>query len=118
LATVDPQDTWQQHFADTVIEGYFLGDPRVAELMAREAPVAAEELAAWGCPFARTPDGHIDQLYFGAHRRRRTAYVGDVTARARARHPHSRREAEARQRAAPTATGAAWPAGAPGERGS
>src|SRR5204862_8124021 len=58
LATVDPQDTWHQHFADTLIEGYFLGDPRVAELMAREAPVAVEELAAWGCPFARTPDGH------------------------------------------------------------
>src|SRR5437763_1791433 len=82
LATVDPQDTWHQHFPDTLIEGYFLGDPRVAELMAREAPVAVEELAAWGCPFARTPDGHIDQRYFGAHRWRRTAYVGDVTGRA------------------------------------
>src|SRR5690349_24576892 len=57
LATVDPEDTWEQHFADTIIEGYFLGDPRVAEIMAREAPRAVMELAEWGCPFARTPDG-------------------------------------------------------------
>ena len=35
LATVDPEDSWQQHFADTLKEGYFLSDPRVAEIMAR-----------------------------------------------------------------------------------
>jgi succinate dehydrogenase / fumarate reductase flavoprotein subunit len=33
-------------------EGYDLSDPRVVELMAREAPAAIEELADWGCPFA------------------------------------------------------------------
>jgi succinate dehydrogenase / fumarate reductase, flavoprotein subunit len=82
VATVDHQDSWQQHFADTVIEGYFLGDPRVAEIMTREAPAAVEELAGWGCPFARTPEGLIDTRYFGAHRWRRTCYVGDVTGKA------------------------------------
>src|SRR6478736_4340025 len=51
LGTRDPEDSWQQHFADTVAEGYFLGDPRVAELVAREAPAAVQELALWGCPF-------------------------------------------------------------------
>src|SRR5207249_6032639 len=30
LDTVDPQDSWQQHFGDTLREGYFLADPRVA----------------------------------------------------------------------------------------
>jgi succinate dehydrogenase / fumarate reductase, flavoprotein subunit len=82
LGTMDPQDSWEQHFADTIIEGYFLGDPRVAEIMAREASAAVAELAEWGCPFARTADGRIDQRYFGAHRWRRTAYVGDVTGKA------------------------------------
>jgi succinate dehydrogenase / fumarate reductase flavoprotein subunit len=82
LGTVDPQDSWQQHFADTLREGYFLADPRVVELLAREAPAAVLELAEWGAPFARTPDGRLDQRFFGAHRWRRTCYAGDWTGRA------------------------------------
>jgi succinate dehydrogenase / fumarate reductase, flavoprotein subunit len=82
LGTVDPQDSWQQHYADTLREGYFLADPRVVELLAREAPAAVLELAEWGAPFARTPDGRLDQRFFGAHRWRRTCYAGDWTGRA------------------------------------
>jgi succinate dehydrogenase / fumarate reductase, flavoprotein subunit len=82
LGTVDPQDSWQQHFADTLRDGYFLADPRVVELLAREAPAAVLELADWGAPFARTPDGQLDQRFFGAHRWRRTCYAGDWTGRA------------------------------------
>jgi succinate dehydrogenase / fumarate reductase, flavoprotein subunit len=82
LGTVDPQDSWQQHFADTLREGYFLADPRMVELLAREAPAAVLELAEWGAPFARTPDGRLDQRFFGAHRWRRTCYAGDWTGRA------------------------------------
>ena len=82
LGTVDPQDSWQQHFADTLREGYFLADPRVVELMARESPAAVLELADWGAPFARTSDGRLDQRFFGAHRWRRTCYAGDWTGRA------------------------------------
>lgn len=82
LGTRDPEDSWQQHFADTLKEGYFLSDPRVVEIMAQEAPAAVMELAAWGAPFARTEDGRLDQRYFGAHKYRRTAYAGDYTGRA------------------------------------
>ena len=82
LGTRDPEDSWQQHFADTMREGYLLGDPRVVEIVVREAPPAIEELAEWGCPFARTDDGRIDQRFFGAHRWRRTCYAGDWTGRA------------------------------------
>jgi succinate dehydrogenase / fumarate reductase flavoprotein subunit len=82
LGTVDPQDSWQQHFADTLRDGYFLADPRVVELLAREAPAAVLELADWGAPFARTADGRLDQRFFGAHRWRRTCYAGDWTGRA------------------------------------
>ena len=82
LGTVDPQDSWQQHFVDTVREGYSLSDPRVVEIMTSEAPAAINELAAWGCPFARTRDGKLDQRYFGAHTYRRTCYAGDYTGRA------------------------------------
>jgi succinate dehydrogenase / fumarate reductase flavoprotein subunit len=82
LGTVDPQDSWQQHYADTLREGYYLADPRVVEILAREAPAAVLELADWGAPFARTPDGRLDQRFFGAHRWRRTCYAGDWTGRA------------------------------------
>jgi succinate dehydrogenase / fumarate reductase flavoprotein subunit len=82
LGTRDPEDSWQQHFADTLREGYFLGDPRTAQIMAREAPAAIQELAEWGCRFARTETGALDQRFFGAHRYRRTCYAGDYTGRA------------------------------------
>src|SRR5437660_10578593 len=82
LGTRDPQDTWEQHFADTQREGYFLGHPRVVEIMAREAPDAVRELAAWGCKFATLDDGRLDQRFFGAHTYRRTCYAGDYSGRA------------------------------------
>ena len=82
LGTRDPEDSWEQHFADTVREGYFLGHPRLVEIMARESPDAVLELAAWGCEFARTENGELDQRFFGAHRWRRTCYAGDFTGRA------------------------------------
>jgi succinate dehydrogenase / fumarate reductase, flavoprotein subunit len=82
LGTRDPQDSWGQHFADTLREGYFLGHPRVVEIMAREAPDAVRELADWGCQFARLDDGRLDQRFFGAHKYRRTCYAGDYTGRA------------------------------------
>lgn len=82
LGTRDPEDSWQQHFADTVREGYFLSDPRVVEITVRKAPAAVEELAAWGCAFAPTDEGALDQRFFGAHRWRRTCYAGDYSGRA------------------------------------
>jgi len=82
LATVDPQDTWQQHFADTLKEGYYLGDPLSVETLTREAPEVVRELVDWGCEFNRTPTGELDQRFFGAHKYRRTCYAGDYTGRA------------------------------------
>jgi succinate dehydrogenase flavoprotein subunit len=82
LGTRDPEDSWEQHFADTLREGYWLGNPRMVEILARESPAAVLELAGWGCEFARTPTGDLDQRFFGAHRWRRTCYAGDFTGRA------------------------------------
>ena len=82
LGTRDPQDSWQQHFADTVRDGYGLAHPRMVEILATEAPAVVLELADWGCGFARTADGLIDQRFFGAHTFRRTCYAGDYTGRA------------------------------------
>ncbi len=82
LGTVDPEDSWEQHFVDTLEEGYFLSHPRTAEILARDAPSAVLELADWGCPFARTSTNELDQRFFGAHTYRRTCYAGDYIGRA------------------------------------
>jgi succinate dehydrogenase / fumarate reductase flavoprotein subunit len=82
LATVDKEDTWQQHFVDTLKEGYYLGDPSAVELLTREAPEMVRELERWGCDFNRTISGNLDQRFFGAHKYRRTCYAGDYTGRA------------------------------------
>lgn len=79
LATMDPEDSWQQHAADTLRESYFLADPAIVETVARHAAQGIAELEAWGMPFARESDGRISQRFFGAHRYRRTAYAGDYT---------------------------------------
>ena len=82
LATMDHEDTWLIHAADTLKEGRYLGDARAVEILCREAPGALDELLAWGVPFHREADGRISQRFFGAHRYRRTAFVGDYTGQA------------------------------------
>ncbi|MEU5987909.1 FAD-binding protein [Spirillospora sp. NPDC047418] len=79
LGTMDPQDTWQQHAADTLQEGYLLGDPRTARIVAEGAARGIADLERYGMPFAREADGRISQRFFGAHTWRRTAFSGDYT---------------------------------------
>ena len=81
LANVDKKDTWQQHFADTMIEGYGLSEPRMVELMAKESPELVKEIDEWGANFQKLKNGKIDQRFFGAHTFRRTCYSGDYTGR-------------------------------------
>jgi len=81
FGNVDPEDSWEQHFADTYIEGYGLSEPEVVELMAKESPSIVREIDEWGANFAKLPNGDIDQRFFGAHTYRRTCYSGDYTGR-------------------------------------
>jgi succinate dehydrogenase / fumarate reductase, flavoprotein subunit len=81
LATMDPEDSWEQHAADTLRESYWLADPRAVELLCRGAPDAIEDLVRYGAQFAREDDGRLTQRYFGAHRWRRTCFAGDYTGR-------------------------------------
>tara|TARA_B100001121_G_scaffold100178_1_gene88787 strand:+ start:537 stop:2285 length:1749 start_codon:yes stop_codon:yes gene_type:complete len=81
FGNVDEEDSWEQHFADTYIEGYGLSEPEVVELMAKESPMLVEEIDEWGANFAKLPNGKIDQRFFGAHTYRRTCYSGDYTGR-------------------------------------
>ena len=79
LATMDPDDTWQQHAADTLQESYLLANPVTVQVVAQGAARGIEDLERWGMPFAREADGRISQRFFGAHTYRRTAFAGDYT---------------------------------------
>ena len=68
LGTMDPQDTWEQHAADTLREAYGLADPTTVEILAREALGAIHELVDWGATFQTEADGRLSQRFFGAHR--------------------------------------------------
>ena len=81
FGNVDKDDSWEQHFADTYIEGYGLSEPEVVEIMAKESPAIVEEIDSWGANFAKLENGKIDQRFFGAHTYRRTCYSGDYTGR-------------------------------------
>ncbi len=81
LGTMDPEDSWQQHAADTLREGYWLGDPVSVEILCREAPAAIDDLVRWGAHLAHEEDGRLSQRFFGAHSWRRTCFAGDYTGR-------------------------------------
>jgi succinate dehydrogenase / fumarate reductase flavoprotein subunit len=79
LGTMDPDDSWQQHAADTIKESYLLADPRTVEIVTSGAARGIDDLERYGMPFAREADGRISQRFFGAHTWRRTAFAGDYT---------------------------------------
>ncbi len=79
LGNLDKEDSWEQHFLDTYLEGYGIGDPLKVEIMAKESPALVKEIDKWGANFAKLKNGELDQRFFGAHKYRRTCYSGDFT---------------------------------------
>lgn len=79
LGTMDAEDSWQQHAADTIKESYLLANPHTVEIVTQGAERGIRDLERWGMDFAREDDGRISQRFFGAHTFRRTAFVGDYT---------------------------------------
>ncbi len=81
LGTMHSEDSWEQHAADTLREGHWLGNRVSVEILCREAPTAIDDLVRWGARLAREEDGRLTQRFFGAHRWRRTCFAGDYTGR-------------------------------------
>jgi succinate dehydrogenase / fumarate reductase flavoprotein subunit len=79
MANVDHADDWRIHFRDTMRPGKMLGNWRMAQIHAQEAPERVRELEQWGALFDRTQDGQILQRAFGGHTFRRLCHVGDRT---------------------------------------
>ncbi|MGI8866975.1 MAG: FAD-binding protein, partial [Rubrobacteraceae bacterium] len=79
VGNVDREDSWRQHFIDTMKSGKFLNNWQMVETFAKEAPDRVIELEQWGALFNRTPEGKISQRAFGGHTYRRLSHVGDRT---------------------------------------
>ena len=78
---MDPEDRFENHIADTLTAGGALCDPRVVELVVREAPERIGELMHWGTAF----DEHGGALILGregGHSHHRIVHaLGDATGR-------------------------------------
>ncbi len=79
LGNIDKNDSWEQHFADTFLEGYGIGNPHIIEDMVKNSPSIVREIDSWGANFEKLNNGNLDQRFFGAHTYRRTCYSGDYT---------------------------------------
>jgi succinate dehydrogenase / fumarate reductase flavoprotein subunit/fumarate reductase flavoprotein subunit len=77
---LDPKDSVQAHFEDTVKGGAFLNDQDLALTLVEDAPRVVRELEnRIGCLFDRAPDGRIHQKAFAGQSFDRTVHVGDLT---------------------------------------
>ena len=77
---LDPRDSVQAHFEDTVKGGAFLNDQELAWTLVEDAPRVVLELEnKIGCLFDRRPDGRIHQKAFAGQSFDRTVHVGDLT---------------------------------------
>lgn len=82
-AALHPQDSPQQHAADTVAAGAGLVEPAIAKLIAEDGPKRVRDLIALGVPFDRTPEGHLALSLEAAHSHPRVARVaGDLAGKA------------------------------------
>jgi succinate dehydrogenase / fumarate reductase flavoprotein subunit len=79
LGTMDPQDNWMIHAADTLREGGFLADYERVEVLCKSASESINDLVNWGARFHREKDGRLTQRFFGAHTYRRTVFYEDWT---------------------------------------
>ncbi len=80
-AALSPEDSFEQHVADTLTAGDGLCDRDIVELCVREGPHQVERLLSVGVRLARDPSGALDLGREGAHTRHRVVHWEDVTGR-------------------------------------
>ncbi len=74
-AAIGPDDSWQEHLADTLAAGAGLCDEEAVAILVREAPARIQELIDLGAQF----DKHQQKIALtreGGHRRRRILHAG------------------------------------------
>ncbi len=79
-AVLDPRDSLDLHYADTLKGGGYINDQELAWTLVEDAPRVIHELETRvGCFFDRNPDGTIHQKAFAAQNFSRTIHRGDQT---------------------------------------
>jgi succinate dehydrogenase/fumarate reductase flavoprotein subunit len=79
-AALDPQDSVELHFRDTLKGGQFINNQELAWALVNDAPKIIKELETKvGCFFDRRDDGHIHQKAFAGQSFDRTVHRGDLT---------------------------------------
>lgn len=72
-------DSFENHFNDTVSGGDWMCDQDAVELFVNEAPKELTRLEHWGCPWSREADGSVAVRPFGGMKVERTWYAADKT---------------------------------------
>jgi len=78
-AAVGKEDSWENHWFDTVKGSDYLGDQDACQVLTKEAPENIYELEHMGALFSRTADGRIATRPFGGAGVPRTCFVADIT---------------------------------------
>ena len=78
-AVLDPEDSFDLHYGDTIRGGAFINDQELAWALVTNAPKVIEELERLGCFFDRDPQGRIFQKAFAGQSFDRTIHRGDLT---------------------------------------
>jgi len=79
-AVLDPRDSVDNHFLDTLVGGYWINDQDLAWTLVNDAPKVIMELETKvGCFFDRDDDGRIHQKAFAGQTFDRTVHRGDLT---------------------------------------
>jgi len=76
---IKDNDSFDNHFHDTVAGGDWLCDQDAVDLFIQEAPRELTRIEHWGCPWSREPDGHVAVRPFGGMKVERTWYAADKT---------------------------------------
>jgi len=74
---IKADDSFAQHFDDTVGGGDWLSDQDAVEYFIHEAPKELIQLEHWGCPWNREADGSVAVRPFGGMKIQRTWFAAD-----------------------------------------
>ena len=78
-AVLNPEDDFNKHFEDTMKGGGYINNPKLVEILIKNAPKELKNLEKFGSIFDRNNDGTIAQRPFGGQSFNRTCYSGDRT---------------------------------------
>ncbi|WP_292460400.1 fumarate reductase (CoM/CoB) subunit TfrA [Methanothermococcus sp.] len=78
-AVLNPEDDFKKHFEDTMKGGGYINNPKLVEILVKNAPKELKNLEKFGSIFDRNDDGTIAQRPFGGQSFNRTCYSGDRT---------------------------------------